>query len=374
MDEVGLSDAKMPSKKSVSFKKEQKEGTELLGSQASITLATSGEKTSGEKSQNEARRVVGDIEDEPKTKSGKDAKMRNVCLTLNNYSDEEYEAIIKAECSYLIVGKEVCPSTGTPHLQMYAEFSNGKTLTAIKKHFKTNRLHIESRRGTAKQASQYCMFEDYPENTKLNEYVEFGEISQQGARTDWTRAVQDLSDKSITDVVMEQPQLLPCIRALERYKQLSLEPIEREVEVIVLYGDAGSGKTRGAYTADPDLFSKPTGDWWDGYSGESTILLDDFYGTIKYCEFLKVLDRYKYRVPVKGGFVGARWNKVFITSNKHPSEWYGVGLTPALKRRINKVYHLILNEDGSTTQNEETLTDTISHRRMGAFYTNEADV
>lgn len=271
-----------------------------------------------------------------------DKRMRYVCMTLNNYTEDEYSSIVarKDEVSYLVVGKEVGDS-GTPHLQMYVEFkaNNGKTMSAIKKFFKTDRLHIEERKGTQEQASEYCKKED--------DFVEFGELSQQGQRTDWKMALEMLqSGMSVTDVITVQPQLMPCIKALERMRQITkCDPIERDVNVIVAYGDAGAGKSRFFWEMDDNLFSKPNGDWWDGYMGEDSVLLDDFYGGIMYAEFLKVLDRYKLRVPVKGGFVGARWKNVFITSNEAPSKWYKHGMTPALKRRISKCYKLVTNGD-----------------------------
>lgn len=271
-----------------------------------------------------------------------DKRLRYVCMTLNNYTETEYSSIIdrKDDVAYMVVGKEVGES-GTPHLQMYVEFkaNNGKTMSAVKKFFKTDRLHIEERRGTSVQASEYCKKED--------DYIEYGEISQQGQRTDWKMAFEMIRDGvSIQDVISIQPQLLPCIRALERMRQIAkCDPIERDVNVIIAYGDAGAGKSKFFWDMDPDLFSKPNGDWWDGYCGEDSVLLDDFYGGIMYAEFLKVLDRYKLRVPVKGGFVGARWKNVFITSNSEPSQWYKHGMTPALKRRITECYKLVTNGD-----------------------------
>lgn len=137
---------------------------------------------------------------------------------------------------------------------------------------------------------------------------------------------------------------MPCIRALERFKALMLKPKMRpKLRVIVLWGDAGTGKSRWAWDNFPDLYSKPTGDWWDGYTGQDTILLDDYYGGIQYSEFLKVLDIYPYQVPVKGSFVHAQWTTVIITSNKPPEQWYNKGMTPALKRRLHEIYDISID-------------------------------
>lgn len=44
------------------------------------------------------------------------------CFTLNNYTDEEIRRLESLECERLVVGKEVAPTTGTPHLQGYIRF------------------------------------------------------------------------------------------------------------------------------------------------------------------------------------------------------------------------------------------------------------
>lgn len=277
------------------------------------------------------------------------AKVRNVCFTFNNYSDEDVAPLLKLSegVNYLIFSKEVA-DTGTPHLQGYIEFENpratGKGWANLKKLI--GNCHFEVRRGTAKQASDYCEFADYPTCQVKNEWVyKFGEISRQGSRTDWAQATQEiLSGREVVEVIQEQPQLLPAIRALESLKKMSIQPLEREVRVTWLYGPPGSGKTRWVWSNYPEVYSKPSGQWWDGYNGEDTLLLDDFDADIPFAELLKVLDRYKYRVQVKGGFVGARWTNVFITTNNPPAEYYQtVSNRKALDRRVNEVREFPLN-------------------------------
>jgi len=64
--------------------------------------------------------------------------------------------------------------------------------------------------------------------------------------------------------------------------------------------------------------------WWDLYSGEPDVIMDDFYGTddFAYSEFLKLTDRYDYLAQVKGGMTRVNPRRIFITSNKHPRDWY----------------------------------------------------
>lgn len=280
-------------------------------------------------------------------------RARHTCWTLNNWTPEELEVVrsyAQNEPRYMCWAQEV-GEEGTPHLQGYVAWDNPRSLNKFKQAI-SNRLHYEPHtRGTAQQNRNYCLGLVEKKGFKENPtFEEVGEIPEQGERTDWKNALDQIhAGNDIDTVVQTQPQLLPTIRALERYKQMTLKPKHRDVEVIYLTGDAGTGKTRWAWETYPDLYSKPEGQWWDGYSGQTTILLDDYYGDIPYAQFLKVLDRYPIQVPVKGGFVWAQWDRVIITSNMALDQFYT--MTPALKRRITETRVMNttnVNEEGST--------------------------
>ena len=55
-----------------------------------------------------------------------EAKYRHFVMTLNNYQD--YPNLIPTrlyeKVQYICFGREVAPSTGTPHLQMYAQMKH----------------------------------------------------------------------------------------------------------------------------------------------------------------------------------------------------------------------------------------------------------
>ena len=55
------------------------------------------------------------------------------CFTLQNYTDEEYTNLLGADAQYVIIGKEVEPSTGTPHLQGFIKFKSARGLKALEK-------------------------------------------------------------------------------------------------------------------------------------------------------------------------------------------------------------------------------------------------
>jgi len=242
---------------------------------------------------------------------------------------------------YLVFGYEIAPSTGTPHLQCFVCWDNPHSILAFVDSFTKKEIHLETiLKGTHFQAAEYCKKPESKDPAfPAPGWEEFGDCPRQGSRTDWRVAYEQLkSGTNVEEVIDNQPQLLPCIRALDSFSARMLKPKHRDVQVIVLWGDTGTGKSRWAYENYPGLYSKPPGKWWADYIGETTILLDDFYGYIPYAELLNVLDRYPFKAEVKNGFINAQWDTVIITSNKPPEQWYHYGLTPALKRRISKIF------------------------------------
>lgn len=264
-------------------------------------------------------------------------RTRGICFTQNNYTPETYAALQAfgtQHCLYMVLGKEVGDS-GTAHIQGFLYFENPHVYPCKKFRDISHAAHDEMIRGSPRQASDYCK--------KEGDFWEHGTVPSQGARTDWDTALNDLRENGSVHAIDQQPHLLPNIRALERYHSLSQRSTHRELTVNVLIGPPGCGKTRAAYSAAPDLYSKPDGQWWDGYTGQDTILLDDFDGHIPYTTLLKYLDRYPVQLPIKGGFTPAYYTTVYITSNYPIRHWYGHEAT-ALMRRINSTMDLSITD------------------------------
>lgn len=129
------------------------------------------------------------------------SRTRGYCLTINNYTEIEYENIIKKldeeyeknSVVHYVVGREVGQS-GTPHLQMFLYYKNARTFTAMKKQYKT--AHIEEMKGTPKEASDYCKEDgdfvtkgDCPDHKSVNLWNEIKDTIKQGI------AWKDLIDK-----------------------------------------------------------------------------------------------------------------------------------------------------------------------------------
>lgn len=85
-------------------------------------------------------------------------RYRGFTITLNNYSEEEYNNIIEIaqlHTEKYIFGKEV-GKNGTPHIQGYIYLRNGKSFDACKKLLNNPRIHLESAKGNPTQNWNYC--------------------------------------------------------------------------------------------------------------------------------------------------------------------------------------------------------------------------
>lgn len=94
-------------------------------------------------------------------------QQRKACFTLNNYTQEDWEIFERQKRQFfrLVVGCEIAPTTGTPHLQGYCEFKKkGKQnkgerpIAFFKKLLGHNRTNFLKDRvkGNVWQNSNYC--------------------------------------------------------------------------------------------------------------------------------------------------------------------------------------------------------------------------
>ena len=120
------------------------------------------------------------------------------------------------------------------------------------------------------------------------------------------------------------------VREYLTFKRMVGKPEFRnwEMEVIVNYGAAGTGKSKEAFdnfhpTTHYVLREGNNGNvWFDGYEGQENLIIDDFYGWLKFSFLLKLLDRYPLMVDTKGGSVQFVSKRIYITSNNEPKKWY----------------------------------------------------
>lgn len=100
------------------------------------------------------------------------------------------------------------------------------------------------------------------------------------------------------------------------------EPAFRTAKVF--WGPTGTGKSSRAWeeaTSDAYIKSART-KFWDGYQGETSVIIDEFRGNIDVSYLLTWFDRYPVRVEIKGSSTVLRATRFWVCSNLHPRQWY----------------------------------------------------
>lgn len=256
------------------------------------------------------------------------------CFTVNNYTEDDLPVILKWDVKYLIVGSEVGES-GTPHLQGFVIFKKNYRLSGVKKIHST--AHWEIAKGTSQQASDYCK--------KDGDFHEVGVLSQQGKRTDLEMVASLVKEgASMQDIAQEYPvSYIKYHRGINQLKLTLSDGYDHDqVRGIWIWGPPGTGKSHAVRNFDKELYVKAQNKWFDGYSDQATILLDDL-DTNVLGHYLKIwADKWACTGETKGGTVFLRHKLFVVTSNYSIEQLWPTDLEMqrAIARRfkiINKV-------------------------------------
>lgn len=253
--------------------------------------------------------------------------MRDYCFTLNNWTLEEVEALKtlaeEGRVKYICWGEEIAPTTGTPHLQGYVEFPRDRQIKTISKLPGCSRMSLFARAGTQSQAIAYTK--------KEGPWVEFGTKKAQGARTDLKEVMERLKTGDITmdEIVLDYPELYAQYgRTFEKAVDILNRKKKRSGEMptcLWYWGATGTGKSHAAFTeAGDDAFVwEDANGWWDGYTGQKTVVLNEFRGQLPYRTLLSLADKWDTKVPLRGReptpFLAER---IIVTSSLHPKDCY----------------------------------------------------
>jgi hypothetical protein len=303
---------------------------------------------------------------------------RNWIFTLNNPQGiiDTTEETWGTSLKILIAIPEVGES-GTLHYQGYLELNNPRTMEWLKKRLPS--AHLEKRRGSREQAVTYVL-KTLPENQE--------QLSQEDLRNfyittlqpentthalqniepisypstdDWIRLKEELCTSSQTKTIQTQKEILSIIqkmirdegatdlqianlyfdtwcknfRAIERYRVLCTPQRNSPVEVIVIQGPTGTGKSKWIMDNYPKAYWKQRSQWWDNYANEETVVIDEFYGWLPFDLLLRICDRYPLLVETKGGQVQFTSTRIIITSNALPCTWYKNCYFKSFVRRVS---------------------------------------
>lgn len=257
--------------------------------------------------------------------------LRNAFITECNYDYSTYEKLKDwGQITYGVIGKETCPSTGTPHIHAYIEFKSSVLWSTIKN--KCPRADIQPRKKTQENCIKYCKKDD--------DFIEWGTPSKQGERIDLKFYIDSIINGELTvdDILVTEPMIYhqygrTLIAAESRIKIKTRNWITKAEWY---YGPTDTGKTHTignritelGYDLDKDVWSwSDDNGWWDSYNGQPVVIFNEYRCQIPYSTLLLICNshptidkwyaprRNKDRVPFT-----SKW--VFFSSPYSPEEAY----------------------------------------------------
>lgn len=297
------------------------------------------------------REANGEVE-EPAT-IGEDTgkRARRFSCVLNNYTPAE-EACFREAWGQLtkfrIFGKEVAPTTGTPHLQAYWETKSLMSIKGLHKKIAAlqgtpSRWGIKVSIGDGASNVAYC--------SKDGDVFQEGVVPKgQGKRSDIMRATEAI-DAGLTmkEVALANPAcFVKHNKGLQTYLQVTQQG-KRTAKTAGywFWGPTGTGKSHVAHSLSPDSTFVKDGmsKWFCGYNQEDTVIIDDFRPNkeLPFSFLLRLADKYAMTVEAKGG--GGQFNsKRIVITTPHSIdqtfehlEFLKEGDIAQLKRRFKQV-------------------------------------
>lgn len=153
---------------------------------------------------------------------------RNIIIT-NFHDTQQWKQYLKTlyetgNVKYIIAQLEECPKTKKDHIQGYIELTKRFRFKSLKKMLGET-VHIENRKGTQKQAIEYCSKTE----TQKEPPIELGKKNKQGKRNDLQEIAQQLKQQTPIEIIAENypTQYIMYYKGLNQlnniYKQQDIE-------------------------------------------------------------------------------------------------------------------------------------------------------
>lgn len=289
------------------------------------------------------------------------SKHRSIVFTLNNPVDDDFNRlrslVSNGAVEYIRFQEEIAPTTGTHHLQGWAQARSPRTFASWKTHLGRADVHVEKRRGSVEENERYCSKADCRAPGTLSE--SFGVCPQQGERTDLAAITAAALDLTVPwrEVALVDPEQF--VRSCRGLRELRLSQVTSRCEptrCFWFYGETGCGKSRFVEhlcSAEGTYWKTGGGNnkWFDGYDPveHPDVVIDDFRPSMSEFSFLlRLCDRYPLVVENKGSYYPFRASRLFFTTPKAvKSTWKTVSdeNLDQLERRLVTVCHF-LRHDG----------------------------
>lgn len=244
-------------------------------------------------------------------------RSRSWFFTDNECKEEIWDQL---PCRYILYGRERGSETQHAHLQGYVIFDRDTSFKQVKAMH--DGAHWEATR-SLEAADKYCK--------KEGDWKERGLKPQagQGKRNDLETVYAAIKEgASYRDILEVAPAAaIQYSRGIQQAIAAQVEHRSQDVapEVHWYYGPPGTGKSRTAFAeAGEDAYVWcATGKFWEGYTGQTRVILDDFRpSNMPFAILLRVLDRYRFTVETKGASCPLAATQFWITTPLSPTDTY----------------------------------------------------
>lgn len=242
--------------------------------------------------------------------------------------------------------------TNNLHLQVYLGFYDRTSKSAIDVLLGTDAYHVELAK-KPKAGWNYCQKEE----TRVGySFCSEWQDTNQGARTDIGNALENLrlvngdasqlGEDNQECYVKYHGGFDKIGKQIRDKIALSRSSDQGRRNVIIYWGEPGTGKTWTALNKHKATFVEYDGKYFEFDQTSDTVLIDEAdkspWRELPASMWLRMLDSYSYKMRVLYGH--AIWNPktIILTMNEDPEDWF-FNRNEGLRRRVSEVIHL----DGS---------------------------
>lgn len=248
---------------------------------------------------------------------------KNLFLTYPQCAMEKEDALTilmtKLKIKNYIIGREQ-HKDGTPHLHAYLELEKKVDIRDPSKldleEYHGNYQGCKNKWATMKYVRKGGDFITDMEDLEQREEAHDGHKKFLGEKL--------VSGVPLEQLVEEHPQLIFGYKKLkqdvEAYNLDKKTAYKGQRDNLWIYGQPGQGKSQWVDRNHPDAFRKDQSKWWDGYTGEEVVVIEDMDNN---ClgHYLKIWgDHYPCSGEVKGAKVPLMHKRLIITSNYYISD------------------------------------------------------
>lgn len=326
---------------------------------------------------------IENSEDKENLETGKD---RFWTFTLNNYEEEDVKNLNNLECGLdkdiraIQCSGEKCPSTGTKHLQGLIIFNKQQRSKKTKTVLGNNTVHVERMEASEKANINYTSKpKDF--DTDANIFISKGLFDvKQGKKSEITEIIDKIKKGNNVKkaIVGHEEGYIRNHNGLDKFSRMHQKNRTKKTYNVCVYGQSGTGKSTSWVNGfnEDDIYvlrDSPSGGqiWWDGYYQQKMVVIDDFNNNLPLKYMLNLMDCTPMMVDIKGGTAKFNSERLLITTNKSPLEWFpNVDRKSehyiAMLRRIDECwFHARGQEPVNMTQQ---LKERIEELKEGPYY------